>query len=106
MLFHLTMKHTEDNCPVYHRELQAEALAVSDRLEEISKELGVKVHFLVTNGPDHVVFGLLEADSLSAITRWVFSYPTPQDTKVVPVEHLGDAVALGKAMLEQAQAAK
>jgi len=97
MLFHVIMTHTEDNCPVYHREMMPEALAAFDKLEALGEELNVKEHFNVWCGPDHVGFILLEADSLAAVSRYVWSIPIPQDIKIVPVEHLHDMVAMAKA---------
>lgn len=104
MLFHVTMRHTEDNCPVYHREKLPEALEAFESLEALGKKLNVKSHFNVWCGPDHVAFALLEADSLDAVTRYVFSIPIPQSTSVVPVETLEDTLAMGRALRAQGQA--
>ena len=103
MLFHVTMIHTEDNCPVYYREKFTEVIEAFDNLEALGKELNVKTHFLVTCAPDHVIFALLEADSLAAVSRYIFSIPMPQDTKIVPVEDQQTTVAMAKAMMAQAQ---
>lgn len=103
MLFHVTMTHTEDNCPGYHRERMPKLIEAFENLEAVGKELNVKLHSFVWCPPDHVAFVLLEADSLAAVSRYVFSIPMPQDTKVVPVEHIQDTVAMAKAMMAQAQ---
>ena len=95
------MTHTENNCLGYNPEIRAETVAAADGLQELSKELGVKVHFLVTGAPEHVAFALLEADSLGAISRFVTSIPMPQDFRVAPVEHLTDTVAMVREMTEQ-----
>jgi hypothetical protein len=95
------MTHTENNCPGYNPEIRAETLAAADGLQELSKELGVKVHFLVTGAPEHVAYPLLEADSLGAISRFVTSMPMPQDCRVAPVEHLADTMAMIREMAEQ-----
>jgi hypothetical protein len=50
-----------------------------------------------------VAFVLLEADTLSAVSRYVFSIPMPQKIDIVPVEHLHEAVAMAKAATGQAQ---
>ena len=104
MLFHVTMTHTEDNCPVYHREKLGELLAAFANLRELGKKLDVKSHFNVMCGLDHVGFALLEADSLNAVTRYVFSVPIHQKTSLVPVMTLEDAMAMGKAIEAQGQA--
>jgi hypothetical protein len=103
MLFHVTMTHTEDNCPNYHRDRMPEVLEAFENLEALGKELNVKLHYFTWCGPDHVAFVLLEAETLSAVSRYVFSIPIPQDIQVVPVEHLADTVAMVKGMMEQAQ---
>ena len=84
MLFHITMTHTEDNCPIYHSEMMPGVLEAFENLETLGKELNVKVHYLTWCGPDHVAFALLEADTLSAISRYVFSIPMPQKINIVP----------------------
>ena len=103
MLFHVTMTHTEDNCPAYHRERMPEVIGAFENREALARELNVKLHSFVWCPPNHVAFVLLEADSLNAVTRFVFSIPMPQDIKVVPVEHIHDTVAWAKAMMAQAQ---
>jgi len=92
------MTHTEDNCPVYRREKMPEVLVAFGNLESVAKKLNVKQHYLVWCAPDHVAFALVEADSIAAVSRYVFSIPMPQDIKVFPVEHLVDVVAMAKAV--------
>jgi len=41
---------------------------------------------------------LLESDTLSAISRYVFSIPMPQKTNIVPVEHMHDVITMVKAV--------
>ena len=103
MLFHVTMTHTEDNCPAYHREKLPEVLEAFENLEAVGKELNINLHHFVWCPPAHVAFVLLEADSMAAVSRYVFSIPMPQDIKVLPVEHIHDTVAMAKAMMAQAQ---
>ena len=97
MLFHITMTHTEDNCAIYHREMMPEVLEASENLEALGKELNIKLHYFTWCAPDHVAFVLLEADTLSAVSRYVFSIPMPQKINIVPVEHLHDTIAMAKA---------
>jgi hypothetical protein len=42
---------------------------------------------------------LLEADSLSAISRLVMSMPFRQQVKIVPVEHWLEGIAMAKAVM-------
>ena len=103
MLFHVTMTHTEDNCPLYHKEMIPKMIEASEHLEELGKALNVKLHYFTVCAPEHVIFGLLEADSLSAISRYVFSLPLQQQMKIVPVENMQDTMAMAKAAMAQAQ---
>jgi hypothetical protein len=103
MLFHVTMTHTEDNCPGYHLEGLSERYAAYEKLEGLAKELNVVEHFHVWCPPDHIGFLLVEADSLAAVSRYLFAIPIRQDYKVVPVESFQDTMAMGKTMMEQAR---
>lgn len=103
MLFHVTMTHTEDNCAVYHSEMMPGVLEAFENLEALGEELDVKLHYWTWCSPSHVAFVLLEADTLSAVSRYVFSIPMPQDIDIVPVEHLDDTMAMAKAAAARAQ---
>ena len=103
MLFHATMTHTEDNCPAYHNEMMPDVLKSFENLEGLGKELGIKLHSFTWCPPDHVAFVLLEADTLTAASRYLFSIPIPQNIEIVPVEHLHDTMAMAKAVAAQAQ---
>jgi hypothetical protein len=46
---------------------------------------------------------LLEADTLSAASRYLFSIPMPQKITFVPVEHLHDTLAMARAARAQAE---
>jgi hypothetical protein len=97
------MTHTEDNCAIYHREMMPGVLDAFENLETLGKELNVKLHYFTMCGPDHVAFVLAEADTLSAVSRYVFSIPMKQKINIVPVEHLHDTIAMAKAATAQAQ---
>ena len=97
MLFHITMTHTEDNCAIYNSDMMPGVLEAFENLDTLGKELNVKLHYFTWCGPNHVAFALLEADTLSAISRYVFSIPMPQNTNIVPVEHMDDVIAMAKA---------
>ncbi len=101
MLYHIIMTHTEDNCPGYDREKMPEVLEAFKNLEARGKELNVKQHYFVWCPPSHVAFLLLEADSLNAVSRYIFSIPIRQDTQIVPVEHLQDTLAMAKKLMEK-----
>ena len=54
MLYHVTMTHTEDNCPGYHRERMPGVLEAFENLEALTKELNLNLHSFVWCPPDHV----------------------------------------------------
>lgn len=100
MLFHLALTHTADNCPSYWPpEKQAELFAGADKIIEGAKELNVKVHFLLSGAPEHVMYALLEAGDIGAVSNFISGFPFKIDTKVTPVKHLQDFMAEAKAQL-------
>ena len=46
MLFHVTLSHTVDNCPIYQKEMFPKVIEAAEGLEGLAKELNVKIHFL------------------------------------------------------------
>lgn len=56
--------------------------------------------------PGYVAYGLLEAESLDAVTRYLHTMTFPQDFKVTTVSNLKDIVAEGKALMAQKTAEK
>ncbi|MBI5566034.1 MAG: hypothetical protein HY870_14155 [Chloroflexi bacterium] len=103
MLFHITMTHTPDNCPAYHRETMPDVIAGMDKLEGVAQELNIKVHFLLWAAPDHVAYALLEADSLGVIAQYVNALPIRQEFRVTPVEHLQQVIETSRAMMARAK---
>lgn len=103
MLFHVTMTHTADACPGYNPETIPDATAALKKLDALASELNVKVHFMVLGAPDHVAFGLFEADTLGAIHQYVFGIPMRQEFRVTPVESLQQVIDAAEAALARAQ---
>ncbi len=99
MLFHVTMTHTEDNCPAYDAAAMAEFIAAADTLDAKATALGVHVHHILWGAPEHVAYALVEADNIGAVARFVFAFPFRQDFKVTPVQHVQSLVATAKAIV-------
>jgi hypothetical protein len=97
------MTHTVDNCAVYNDEIRPAVLEAFENLDALGQELNVKLHYFTWCAPDHVAFVLLEADTLSAVNRYVFSIPMRQKITIVPVEHLPQTVAAARAREAPAQ---
>ncbi len=102
MLFHVTMTHTEDNCPAYDREKMSQFIAEADQIEARAKQLGVKIHHVLWGAPEHIAYALVEADSTGAVAQLVFSLSIRQDFQVTPVQNLKEVVAMGKALAARA----
>ena len=102
MLFHVKATHTEDNCPMYNTELMPGLLESWSKREDVEQEVGVKVHFEVVDTPAHTVYSLVEADSVSAVSRWAFSSPLKQRADIRPVEQIGDVAERAQAMADAA----
>ena len=101
MLFHVTAIHTSANCPGYHREKMPEIVAAMDSMENLAKEINVKIHSLLSGAPEHVSFMVLEADSPAAIARLTSSLPLEQDFKVTAVMPEQELMAMAKQMMAQ-----
>ncbi len=76
---------------------QAELYAEADKIMEAAKELNIKVHFILSGAPEHVMYALLEADSIIAVGNFISGVPFKQDTKVTPVAHLQDMISAARA---------
>ena len=103
MLVHVTMTHSADDCPAYHTEKMPAVLSALGNLEQVGKELNVKAHSLLWGAPDHVAYAVLEADSLTAIGRYLNSIPIVQDFELTPVEQVSDMIEFGKAVIARAK---
>lgn len=90
-LYHVTATHTADNCPLYNPDIRGAVTEGMQKLEAAAQEHNVRLHFSVSGAPDHVLFHLLEADSLEAVRTWLAALPIKQEFRVTPVE---SAIAL------------
>jgi len=100
MLFHVTIRHTVDECPGYNPEKMPDFVAAWETREDSAKQWNVKLHFFVEGLPEHVAYALLEADSPMAVAQFltqILGYRA--DFKSTPVEHAEDLVAGLKKML-------
>jgi len=96
MLFHVTMTHTVDNCPVYLPPAQQKKmLAEADKMFENAKQMNIKIHFMVA-GVGHVMYALVEADNFTALNIYFGGLPIKQDLQVEPVGHFKDVIAAFK----------
>lgn len=99
MLFHVTMTHTEDECPGYNRDKLPELLAATENLHNVAAELGAKILFNVNAAPEHFGFMLVEADSPFAIARIVTTLPYKLSCEVSAVLNEADLMEAARQML-------
>ncbi len=93
MLFHVTITHSQADCPGRRPAETPELIGPADRLEALGDELSVTSHSLVWGAscilwaePEHVAYALLEAPSLEAIERYIGALtPAGWVTRALPV---------------------
>jgi hypothetical protein len=98
MYFHVYASHSSEICPMYAPEEMPVVLSAWERFRPFADELGVQVHYMAASAPSHEFFFLLEADSMNAISRLMFSIPIRQDIKIIPVELMEEAVTMAKSV--------
>lgn len=89
MLYHVTATHAAENCPGYNEDVQVKMREFTETtLPKLSAQLKIKVHFVVTPAPEHVIYMLLETDDFSAITKLLMAVPLKQDFSVKQVSEV------------------
>jgi len=101
MLFLITMTHTAESCPGNDPEKLQEGIEALEKPESVAEELGMKIHFLVTDLLGHSMYALVETDNPDALQRSFGENPFPQDFVVTPVGHLKDMIKQVKEMLSE-----
>ncbi len=78
MLFHVTITHSQADCPGRRPAETPELLGPAERLDALGDELSVASHSLVWGAacilwaePEHVAYALLDAPSLDAVERYL-----------------------------------
>ncbi|HLZ31409.1 MAG TPA: FHA domain-containing protein [Chloroflexota bacterium] len=107
MLFHVTLTHSQTDCPGRRPAETPELIGPADRLEALGVELSVRSHSVVWGAacllwaePEHVVYALLEAPSLDAVERYIGSLtPAGWSTRILPVFALPSQLAAARQFL-------
>ena len=90
MLFHITMTHTPEDCPLYaSNEVGAEFRAALAGLSGALKEHEIDLRFLVNGAPEHVFYALLDAGNMDSVVGFLGALPLRQDFKVTAVRQIG-----------------
>src|SRR5882762_9067590 len=78
MLFHVTLTHSQEDCPGRRPDDIPELIGPAERLDALGTELSVTPHSVVWGAacilwaePRHVAYALLEAANLEAVERYV-----------------------------------
>src|SRR5438552_15822767 len=93
MLFHVTITHSQVDCPGRRPAETPDLIGPADRLAALGEELSVTSHSLVLGAAcmlwaeqEHVAYSLLEVPSLESVEVYIDSYiTTGWDTISVPV---------------------
>ena len=90
MLFHITMTHTPEGCPLYASEEEgAKFRAGLADLSGALKKHEIDLRFLVNGAPEHVFYALLEAENMDSVVGFLGAFPLHQDFKVTAVRQIG-----------------
>ena len=97
MLFHITMTHTPENCPVYWPpDEQQKFFADAEKMQEVAKEMNINIHFMVA-GVGHTMYALIEADNFNAMNIFFSGMRFKQDYQIEPVGNIQDVITSFKA---------
>lgn len=95
MLFHITVTHSPEDCPLYNADAKAAASKALVNADALAQKAGVTLHFMVSPAPVHALFLLLEADTYEAVGAFLkAAFPFRSDFTVVPVISREDVVSL------------
>ncbi|WP_067936975.1 hypothetical protein [Alicyclobacillus kakegawensis] len=88
MLFHVTARHSVDDCGMYNEEIRQALQEFVPSIPNRCEELGVKLHFAVMGHPDHVFYLLVESNDLTAVCALLSAVPMKQEFDIKPVRLL------------------
>jgi len=94
MLFHVTMTHSPDNCPLYSPpNEQKKFLSASEKMFDTAKQQNIVIQFMVT-GVGHVAYALIEADNFITLNSFFgSSMPFKSDIQIEPVGNVKDVIS-------------
>ena len=96
MLFHVTMTHSPDNCPV---NLPPDELnkffAEAEKMLDAAKQKNLDIQF-IEGAVGHTMYALIEADNFISLNNFFSSMPFKQDLQIEPVGKVGDILAAFK----------
>jgi hypothetical protein len=85
MLFHVTAKHSIDDCNMLNEEVKQALQEFLPTLPSLCMDLGIKLHSAVTGHPEHVFYFLVEADDHASLCTFLCSIPLKQEFEIKPV---------------------
>ena len=88
MLFHVTARHTSDQCGMYNDEVQKGLREFFPSVEHLCTEHNVKLHYIVTGHPEHVFYILVEAEDSGSLCSVLTAIPMQQEFDIKPVRFL------------------
>lgn len=92
MLFHVTMTHTPENCPVqFSASEKKKFLANAEKMQKVAKGMKINIHFFVS-GVGHKMYALIEAESFDAMNMFFGGMGIKQDYQIEPVGNVKDVI--------------
>ena len=102
MLFHVTMTHSPDNCPV---NLPPDELkkffTEAEKMLDTAKQKNINIQFIV-GAVGHTMYALLEADNFISLNSFIGNMPFKQDIQIEPVGNAKDIISAFKEEIDKA----
>lgn len=89
MLFHVTAKHSVNDCHLYNSEVKQALHEFLPSVPTLCEELDLHIHYAVTAAPEHLFYFLIETNDYSALCTFLSKVPMKQDFEVKPVRLFG-----------------
>jgi len=97
MLFHVTLRHSPEDCPGRNPDkARASRVHFAER-EARQREIGYRVRAFVGAWPSHLEYALIEAPDLATVHRWIGTFPNQDMATVTSVERMADLINQGQA---------
>ncbi len=97
MLFHITMKHTPENCPTsWSPEEQQQFFTEAEKMNEVAKEMNIDIRFMVA-GIGHTMYALIDARDFTAMNLFFSGFQLKQDYHIEPVGDIQEVMTSIKA---------
>ncbi len=98
MLFHVTLRHSPEDCPGRNPDKARASRVHFAGREARQRYLGYQVWAFVAAWPSHLEYALVDAPDLPTVHRWIGTFPNQDKATVTPVGRMADLINQGQAM--------